>query len=91
MPKSSPAKLAYQKAYNARPENVNRREDNNKARYNALKAGTVHKGDGKDVEHIVALDNGGKYTPGNVKVESAKTNRDWRKGVKGYKVPRDGK
>ena len=32
MPKSSPAKLAYQKKYNARPEMVNRREDNNLAR-----------------------------------------------------------
>lgn len=89
MPKSSPAKLAYQKAYNARPENVKRREENNRARYQALKAGKVHKGDGKDIAHIVALDSGGKTTPGNVKVESASKNRDWRKGVKGYKVPKD--
>lgn len=86
MPKSSPAKLAYQKAYNARPEMVKRREENNKARYQALKAGKVHKGDGKDIAHIVPLDEGGKTTPNNVKVESAKTNRDWRKGRKGYKV-----
>lgn len=86
MPKSSPAKLAYQKAYNARPENIKRREDNNRARYQEMKAGKVHKGDGKDVAHIVALDNGGKYSPKNVKVESASANRDWRKGRKGYKV-----
>lgn len=86
MPKSSPAKLAYQKAYNARPEMVKRREENNRARYQAMKAGKVHKGDGKDIAHIVPLDEGGKTAPGNVKVESAKTNRDWRKGRKGYKV-----
>lgn len=90
MPKSSPAKLAYQKAYNAKPEIVNRREDNNQARYQALKKGTVKKGDGKDVAHVVALDNGGKNTPENLKVASAKKNRGWRK-ESGYKVPRDGK
>ena len=27
MPKSTPAKLAYQKAYNAKPESIKRRED----------------------------------------------------------------
>jgi len=91
MPKSTPAKLAYQKAYNAKPEMVNRREDSNRARYAALKAGTVTKGDGKDVAHIVALDNGGKTAPGNLKVESQKANRSWRKGQKGYKVGTDKK
>lgn len=90
MPKSSPKKLAYQKAYNAKPEIVNRREDNNQARYQALKDGKVKKGDGKDVAHIVALDSGGKNTPGNLKVEDAKKNRGWRK-ESGYKVPRSGK
>lgn len=90
MPKSTPAKLEYQRKYNARPENVNRREDNNQARYQAMKDGKVKKGDGKDVAHVVALDNGGKNTPENLKVESAKKNRGWRKEA-GYKVPRSGK
>lgn len=90
MPKSSPAKLAYQKTRNATPEQIKHREENNRARYQALKAGTVHKGDGMDVAHIVALDSGGKTTPANLKVESAKKNRGWRKGS-GYTVPRDGK
>ena len=88
MPKSSKAKLAYQKAYNAQPEMVNRREENNRARYQALKDGKVKKGDGKDVAHIVALDNGGKTVPSNLKVESAKKNRAWRKSS-GYKVGKD--
>ena len=86
MPKSSPAKLAFQKKYNARPENVNRREDNNLARAHAIKAGKVKVGDGKDVAHKVPLDKGGKSTPDNLKIEARKTNRDWRKGRKGYDV-----
>lgn len=86
MPKSSPAKLAYQKKYNARPENVNRREDNNLARAQMMRAGKVKKGDGKDVAHKKALDNGGLTTPGNLEVESAHKNRGWRKSS-GYKVP----
>ena len=92
MPKSSPAKLAYQKVYNAKPENVKRREDNNKSRYDMMRDGKVHKGDGMDVAHIVALNSGGKGVKGNLKVESAKENRDWRKGQRGadsYKVPKD--
>ena len=88
MPKSSPAKLAYQKAYNARPEMVNRREDNNLARAQMMRAGKVKKGDGKDVAHIRALDSGGSTSASNLKVESAKKNRGWRK-TSGYKVPRD--
>jgi hypothetical protein len=86
MPKSSPAKLAYQKKYNARPDIVNRREDNNLARAQMMRAGKVKKGDGKDVAHKVALDNGGSTDPKNLKVESAKKNRGWRK-TSGYKVP----
>lgn len=86
MPKSSPAKLAYQKAYNAKPEMVKRREENNLARAKMMRAGKVQKGDGKDVAHKVALDNGGSTTDANLKVESAKKNRGWRK-TSGYKVP----
>jgi hypothetical protein len=86
MPKSSPAKLAYQRKYNARPDIVNRREDNNLARAQMMRAGKVKKGDGKDVAHINALDNGGSTDPKNLKVESAKKNRGWRK-ASGYKVP----
>lgn len=86
MPKSSPAKLAYQKAYNARPEMVNRREDNNLARAEMMRAGKVKKGDGKDVAHKKALDNGGLTSIKNLEVETAKKNRGWRKTAT-YKVP----
>ena len=86
MPKSSPAKLAYQKKYNARPDIVNRREDNNLARAQMMRAGKVKKGDGKDVAHKVALDNGGLTSMKNLEVETAKKNRGWRKTA-AYKVP----
>lgn len=91
MPKSSPQKLAYMKAYESTPEQIKRREARNRARYQALKAGKVKKGDGKDVAHITALDSGGTGDLKNTKIESAKANRDWRKGTKGYKVPKDPK
>ena len=87
MPKSSPAKLAYQKAYNARPEEKARRAEIGRERYALEKQGKVHVGDGKDVSHKVANANGGKATPGNVFVEDAGKNRDWRRGQRGYKVP----
>jgi len=39
-------------AYEDRPEQVQRREARNKARRKALKAGKVHKHDGKELDHI---------------------------------------
>lgn len=86
MPKTSKAALAYKKAYNARPEIKKRRAENNKARREMLEAGKVHKGDGLDVAHIKALDNGGTTVPSNLAVESRKKNRGWRKGESGYEV-----
>lgn len=79
MTKSTKAKLAYQKAYNAKPENVKKRELNNAARRDAMKKGLVSKGDGKDVDHKKMLDEGGGNTPGNLRVIDASTNRGWRK------------
>ena len=79
MPKSSPAKLAYQKKYNAKPEELAKRIKNNQARAEAMKNGLVHKGDGKDVAHLKPLDQGGGNTPGNTEVETRKKNRGWRK------------
>lgn len=86
MPKSTPGKLAYQKEYNDKPEMVKRRELNNAARQAAIKAGTAHVGDGKDIGHKVALDSGGGNTKGNTMVQDRKSNRGWRKGESGYKV-----
>ena len=79
MPKSSKAKLAYQKKYNAEPENIRKRVLNNAARQAALKAGTAHKGDNTQVDHIVPLDEGGKNAKSNLRVVPRKQNEAWRK------------
>lgn len=83
MTKSSKAKLAYQAAYNARPEETAKRVKNNAARREAIKAGKVKVGDGKDIAHIKSLENGGGNV-NNTKVQDASTNRGWRKGSGSY-------
>lgn len=84
MTKSTPQKLAYQKAYNARPEEVAKRVKNNAARRDAIGDGKAKVGDGKDVAHKKSLENGGGNAKSNVKVEDRKTNRGWRKGSGSY-------
>lgn len=84
MPKSTPRKLAYQKAYNARPAEIAKRVKNNAARREAIKAGTVRVGDGKDVAHKKSLENGGGNGNGNTTVQDRATNRGWRKGSASY-------
>jgi hypothetical protein len=78
MPSSSKAKLAYMAEYQKKPENVDKRVERNKARREALRAGTVHKGDGKEIDHKKLLDQGGSNSPGNRRVVSAAENRAWR-------------
>ena len=78
MPKSSPAKLAYMAEYQKSPANVEKRVERNKARRQALSAGTVHKGDGKEIDHKKMLDQGGSNNPANRRVVSAAENRAWR-------------
>ncbi len=87
MPKTPAKQLAAKAAYNARPEMKKRRAENNAARREAMRQGLVKKGDGKDVGHRVALDNGGSNTKGNLKVQDRTENRGWRKGQSGYRVP----
>ncbi len=84
MPKSTPRKLEYQKAYNARPEEVAKRVKNNAARRDAIKAGKVRVGDGKDVAHKRSLENGGGNSPANVEVQDRSKNRGWRRGSASY-------
>lgn len=87
MTKSTKAKLAYQAEYNNRPDQVKKQSARRAAQRAAIKDGTGAIGDGKDVAHKVALDNGGGNTPGNTKLQAPAKNRAWRKGQKGYKVP----
>lgn len=84
MPTSSKQKLAYQAAYNARPEEVAKRVKNNAARRAAIKSGAARVGDGKDVAHKVSLENGGGNARANTTVQDRATNRGWRKGSSSY-------
>lgn len=86
MTKSTEKKLAYQRAYNAQPEQKVLGVDRRRERRHAISDGKVAIGDGKDLAHKVAAKNGGATTPSNLKVQDASKNRDWRKGQKGYKV-----
>lgn len=73
------AQAKYQKA----PEQVQKRENRNKARYQMEKKGLVHKGDGKDVMHRNgnALDN----KPSNWGVGSQHKNRSYPRTAKAHK------
>lgn len=84
MLKSTPRKLEYQKAYNARPEETAKRVKNNAARREAIKDGKAKVGDGKDVAHKKSLENGGGNHKSNVTVQERATNRGWRKGSGSY-------
>lgn len=85
MPKSSKTKLAYMAEYQKQPEEIKKREARNQARYQALKAGTVHKGDKLEVDHKTPLGAGGSNAKSNTRVVSEHRNAGWRKGESGYK------
>lgn len=68
--------------YEARPDQVRNRVMRNAARRKLMREGKVHKGDGKDVAHIVALDKGGSNKQG-VRVESKSANRSFLRDKKG--------
>jgi hypothetical protein len=79
MNKGGPTKAAYDKAYNARPDQVKKREMRNQARAELAKDGKVKKGDGKDVDHKKMLDGNGTNSKSNLRVVDKTTNRGWRK------------
>lgn len=72
-----------QDKYQKSPEQVKKRENRNKARYQMLKQGKVKKHDNKDVEHINgnALDN----RPANWRVGSRHHNRSYQRTKSGSK------
>jgi hypothetical protein len=80
MPFMTNGKRDYKKEvarYTSRPEVVRKRIEQNKARRMMEKAGKVHKGDGKDVDHKTPLSKGGKTTKSNLRVVSRTTNRSF--------------
>jgi hypothetical protein len=68
--------------YNSRPEIVARRVERNAARRQMEKAGKVHKGDGKDVDHKTPLSKGGSgRAKSNLRVVSRSTNTSFRRNA----------
>lgn len=63
------------KDFHGKPEQIAKRAQRVKARRMMEKEGAVHKGDGKDVDHIKPLKSGGTTTRSNLRVRSVKANR----------------
>lgn len=66
---------AYDRAYQAQPEQVDKRVARNAARREMMREGKVHKGDGQDVDHKHQLALGGSKASSNLRVVSASANR----------------
>ena len=79
-PKDRNYKREYE-TYQGTEEQKKKRAMRNAARRKMMKAGKVHKGDGKDVAHVVALDKGGSNRTG-LRVEKAATNRSFARDSK---------
>ena len=65
-----------------------------RARYEATKLGMVKPGDGKDLDHKVALSKGGSNKPSNFRVESKHDNRSFPRRADGSMIknePKKGK
>ena len=77
--KTTIKKREYMAKYEETPANIKKREERNKARRHAEKAGKVHKGDGLEVDHVQMLAKGGAGTDANTRVVTAAKNRGWRK------------
>ena len=74
--KPRPYKKEYEQ-YDGTPAVKKKRAERNKARRIMEKAGLVHKGDGKDVDHKVPLSKGGKTVRSNLTAKAAKDNRSY--------------
>lgn len=76
--KPRPYKKEYEQ-YQGTPKEKKKRAARNAARRELIKAGKVHKGDGKDVDHIKPLSKGGSNTASNLRVKSASANRSYKR------------
>jgi hypothetical protein len=75
MPYKNPADRDTYPPYAQRPDVIKKRAARNKARAIMEKAGLVHKGDGKDVDHKKPVSKGGATTRSNLRVKTASANR----------------
>ena len=77
--KNTPARQRAQAKYNSKPEQVKKRTERNAARREMMKAGVVHKGDGKDVDHKKPLAKGGSNDRSNLRVRAQSANRSFKR------------
>lgn len=63
--------------YQGTPQQIKARAERNAARRKLEKAGVVSKGDGKDVDHKVALSKGGSNAVGNLRAVPKSDNRSF--------------
>jgi len=70
---------AEYKNYDGTPAVKKKRAQRNKARRMLEREGVVHKGDGKDVDHITPLGKGGTTARSNLRVKSASANRSFKR------------
>ena len=80
--KPRPYKKEYEQ-YDGTPAVKKKRAERNKARKIMEKAGLVHKGDGKDVDHKKPLSKGGTTVRSNLKAVPAKANRSYKRKADG--------
>jgi hypothetical protein len=69
--------------YTSKPEVKKKRAEQNAARREMERAGKVHKGDGKDVDHRVPLSRGGSTNKSNLRVVPAGRNRSFARNSDG--------
>jgi len=69
--------------YTSKPEVVKKRTEQNAARREMERAGKVHKGDGKDVDHKKPLSKGGTNASSNLRAVNASSNRSFSRNGDG--------
>lgn len=71
------------KNYDGTPEVKKKRAQRNKARRMLEREGVVHKGDGRDVDHITPLGKGGTTVRSNLRAKPAAANRSYKRNPDG--------
>lgn len=65
------------------PKRKKERAQRNKARRMLMREGKVHVGDGMDVDHIKPMDKGGVTKRNNLRVQTARANRSYKRTSSG--------